>query len=430
MTHPWKSKGETRTIWFYYNPDKRIMEYLTDMRRLINRGILNAYSIAVQNDNQIPSPITLRKSLKNYYDNNTDYAKHHINPVCRSAIAILRSYRKNNDGELKVIRAEKLAMRIDSELTKIEDNQLRITLKPHEYEYIDIIDRNGKYTDYSKYPISEVLLTDNKVCITFRVSTDDKPLINNNIIGFDLNFKSVDYTVIRNNGIVETNSIDTSDIAQAQRDYARKRSKMQKHIINPAKRDRKLKEAKHRQRNITKDKIHKITTEIVKNHSEKTFVFEDLTNIKKEGMKKKNRKRNREDNNRNNKKEEKNNPKSKRFRTDINRWPYRLFQQYVDYKSGNETLYVNPAGTSSECPVCGGRLRHPSWKESKCINCGVTYNRDKLASLSISVRGLYLCGIPFAVSGSASWHSMKNDYLYHPDHVIIENDQRLQERNA
>ena len=56
MTHPWKSKGETRTIWFYYNPDKRIMEYLTDMRRLINRGILNAYSIAVQNDNNLPSP--------------------------------------------------------------------------------------------------------------------------------------------------------------------------------------------------------------------------------------------------------------------------------------------------------------------------------------------------------------------------------------
>jgi hypothetical protein len=25
------------------------------------------------------------------------------------------------------------------------------------------------------------------------------------------------------------------------------------------------------------------------------------------------------------------------------------------------------------------------------------------------------------VSGSASWHSMKNNYLYHPDHVIIEN---------
>ena len=27
---------------------------------------------------------------------NIDYAKHHINPACRNAIAILRSYKKNN----------------------------------------------------------------------------------------------------------------------------------------------------------------------------------------------------------------------------------------------------------------------------------------------------------------------------------------------
>jgi len=51
----------------------------------------------------------------------------------------------------------------------------------------------------------------------------------------------------------------------------------------------------------------------------------------------------------------------------------------------------------------------------------LTYDRDKLASLSISMRGLSLCGTPFAVSGSASWHSMKNSYLYRPDQVIIEN---------
>ena len=39
--------------------------------------------------------------------------------------------------------------------------------------------------------------------------------------------------------------------------------------------------------------------------------------------------------------------RSKRFRTGINRWPYRLFQMFVDYKSKNETLYVDPEGTSS-----------------------------------------------------------------------------------
>ncbi len=286
MSHLWKSKGYKRTISFYYIPDDIILKYLTDMRDLINKAIINAYSIAKSNNNELPSPITLRKSLKKYYDNNIDYAKHHINPACRAAIAMLRSYKKNNNGKLKIIKAKRLAMRIDSELTKIEDNKLRITIRPNEYEYIDIINKNKKYSEYSKYKISEVLLTDKKVCITFITGTDDKPLIRNNIIGFDLNFNSVDYTVIKNDEIVEINTIDTSDIAKTQRDYARKRTKIQRHIKNPAKRDRKLKEAKHRQRNIIRDKLQKLTTEIVKNNKDKTFVFEDLTNIKKNGIKK------------------------------------------------------------------------------------------------------------------------------------------------
>ncbi|MGC8608610.1 MAG: zinc ribbon domain-containing protein [Thermoplasmata archaeon] len=408
MSHLWKSKGDKRTISFYYNPDDNIIKYLEDMRDLINKAIINAYSIAKSNNNELPSPITLRRSLKKYYDNNIDYAKHHINPVCRTAIAILRSYKKNNNGELKIIKAKRLAMRIDSELIKIEDNKLRITIRPNEYEYMPIITKNKKYNEYSKYKISEVLLTDKKVCITFTVGTDDKPLIDNNIIGFDLNFNSVDYTVIKDSEIVETDTIDTSDIAKAQRDYARKRTKIQKHIKNPAKRNRKLKEAKHRQRNVIRDKLQKLTTEIVKDNDDKNFVFEDLTNIKK--------------NKNNKKKNNKNNPnRSKRFRTDINRWPYRLFQRFIDYKSNNKTLYIDPEGTSSECPVCGGKLEHPIWKISKCNNCGLTYDRNRLSSLSISIRGLDLCGTPFTVSGSSSWHFMKNDYLYHPDQVIVEN---------
>ena len=402
MTHPWKSNDEKRTIVFSYIPDNNIIKYLNDVRDLINRAIINAYAIAKSNNNQIPSPIILRKSLKNYYDNNIDYAKHHINPACRNAIAILRSYKKNNNGKLKIIKAKRLAMRIDSELIRIDNNKLRITIRPNEYEYIDIVDKNKKYNEYSKYKISEVLLTDNKVCITFIIGSLNKPLINNNIIGFDLNFKTIDYTIIRDNEIVETNTIDTSDIAKTQRDYARKRTKIQRHIKNPEKRNRKLKESRHRQRNIIRDKLQKLTTKIVNDNSDKTFVFEDLTNIKKEGRKNKNN-------------------KSKRFRTDINTWPYRLFQRFIDYKSKNKTLYVNPEGTSSECPVCGGKLKHPIWKISECSNCGVTFNRDRLSSLSISVRGLHLCGTPFTVSGSSSWDSMKDNYMYHPDHVIIEN---------
>ena len=227
----------------------------------------------------------------------------------------------------------------------------------------------------------------------------------------------LDFAIIKNNEIVETNTINTSHIAKTQRDYARKRTKIQKHIKNPAKRIRKLKEARHRQRNIVRDKLQKLTTGIVKDNEEKTFVFEDLTNIKKKGEKNKDKKHEKDG------KASyvgKKKQRSKRFRTDINIWPYRLFQMFVDYKSKNETLYVDPEGTSSECPVCGGRLKHPIWKISECDNCGVTFDRDRLSSLSIAVRGLHLCGTPFTVSGGAPWDSTKDNYLYRQDQVVIE----------
>jgi len=150
MTHPWKSRGDKRTISFYYDPSDRITEYLNDMMELVNKAVLNAYSIARSDHNELPSPITLRRSLKRYYDDNMDYAKHHINPVCRSALAILRSYKKNNNGSLTIVQAKRLSMRIDSELTRIENNRLRITIRPNEYEYIPIVTKNKKYNEYSK----------------------------------------------------------------------------------------------------------------------------------------------------------------------------------------------------------------------------------------------------------------------------------------
>ena len=81
-------------------------------------------------------------------------------------------------------------------------------------------------------------------------------------------------------------------------------------------------------------------------------------------------------------------------------------------KSPMKTVYVNPRGTSSECPVCGEKVKHPTWRISRCNNCDRDYDRDRLASMAITHRGIDLCGDPFPVSASASWQSMKDEYLY------------------
>ncbi|WP_337860602.1 transposase [Ferroplasma sp.] len=355
------------------------------MKNAIHEGVMKAEELRIING-KIPSPIDLRKEIKPWFDSTYDYAGHHINPVCRSSIAILRSFRKNRKNR-KYPEARKLSMRLDSELVKIVDSTIRITIKPGEYEYIPVNRMNKKWVDYSKYKISEVLITDNIVSISF--SIPDEKIYGNSIIGADLNFNTIDLTTIttEDNQITHVETIPVKNIAKIQNSFSRRRQKLQKHVRNPAKRSRKLKQTKGRQRKRIKDAMHKTSASLVKDNPDASFTFEDLKGIRKSG-----------------------DDKGKKFRTYLR--PYSEFQKMVEYKSKRKTVYVNPRGTSSECPVCGDKLKHPVWKISRCTNCGQDYNRDRLASLAIALRGLDLCGEPFPVSASASWQSMKDEYLY------------------
>jgi len=91
-----------------------------------------------------------------------------------------------------------------------------------------------------------------------------------------------------------------------------------------------------------------------------------------------------------------------------------MYQSIIEYKSSKRTIYVSPRGTSSRCPVCGGKIKHPTWAMSRCEKCGGDYDRNRLASLAILLRGLRLCGQPFAVSADASWQLLRSEYLYTP----------------
>ena len=280
----------------------------------------------------------------------------------------------------------KLSVRLDSELVKIVGDRLRMTIRPGEYEYILINTENKKWKEYSNHGIGEVLITDRVVAISFKFP--GKELSDENV-GIDINFNSIDGTVVNTRGIERAFTEPIPQIARIQNDFSRRRSKIQKHIRNPKKRDKKLKETKGRQRNRIRDALHKLSSKMVSEHLKSSFILEDLRTIR-----------------------ENSNNKSNKLRTYLNRWPYSQFQRMLEYKSKFKTVYVNPEGTSSICPVCGGRLKHPVWKMSRCNKCGRDYDRDRLASLAISLRGLDLCGDPFPVSAESSLSSVKDEYLY------------------
>jgi putative transposase len=60
-------------------------------------------------------------------------------------------------------------------------------------------------------------------------------------------------------------------------------------------------------------------------------------------------------------------------------WFYRRVQFCVEYEArerGLEVVKVNPRGTSSRCPRCGGRLVEDGHRVLSCKKCGFVGDRD------------------------------------------------------
>lgn len=107
---------------------------------------------------------------------------------------------------------------------------------------------------------------------------------------------------------------------------------------------------------------HEVAREVVAKAKEvgaSTIVMEDLENIRRRYRK----------------------GRSKATNGRLNRWGFRKLQRIVEYKAklaGLNVVYVDAKGTSSLCPVCGGRLSPNGHRRLKC-GCGLEEDRDVIA---------------------------------------------------
>ncbi|HHC19092.1 MAG TPA: transposase, partial [Euryarchaeota archaeon] len=59
---------------------------------------------------------------------------------------------------------------------------------------------------------------------------------------------------------------------------------------------------------------------------------------------------------------------------------------------GIRVIYVDPAQTSSLCPICGERLSPNGHRIMKCKNCGFSADRDIIGSWNIRLTALKMWG--------------------------------------
>ena len=301
------------------------------------------------------------------------FRAHHVSEIYRRAKEVVESTRKNN-GSKPILR--KLTARIHTLDYKLDLDKKTIKmavlhdkwveLKLEWYSYLN------KYLDGSWKP-GEILLSYRygRILVYITFHRDVVPREPRVVMGVDLNFNNITYTIIDlNSNLVSMGVIPFRGLSRALH-YRKLAEKLQrKHPKNW----RFLKWARRirarwlsRARNILVDSAHYVSKRLVEVAREynAVIVFEDLEEIKRN-----------------------NNGGGKRLSWMKPLWCYQRIQEYTEYKAlleGIKTIYVNPAKTSKKSP----NNRKIKFINYRFVELGDTVtSRDVVASWNLALRGL------------------------------------------
>ena len=300
------------------------------------------------------------------------FRAHHVSEIYRRAREVVGST-KRNGGSKPVLRRltariHPLDYKLDLSTKTVKVAVLHdrwVELKLKWYSYLD------KYLDGSWKP-GEVLVSYRcgrfYIYITFH--RDAVPREPQAVMGVDLNFRNVTYTVVDLGGnLISMGIIPFRGLKRAlhlrklaeglQRRYPRNWRflrwvrRVRARWLNKA-------------RNILVDAAHLVSKRLVELAKEynAVIVFEDLEKIKESGN------------------------GSGKLSWERPMWCYRRVQEYTEYKALLEcirTIYVNPAGTSRRSPN-GKKLEYINYR---LVQLGETItSRDVVASWNLALRGL------------------------------------------
>ncbi|MEM1605365.1 MAG: transposase [Fervidicoccaceae archaeon] len=273
---------------------------------------------------------------------------------------MLKTYRKKHkEGKPE---AKKLFMQLDPQLYKFYGDRIRVSVRPREFLFINL-----KFGEYQKkfidawkewkLKVGEIRINENKVIIPFKKSVDLQNT--KDWIAIDINESNI--TAVSSNPHFLRLDHELRTIHTTYFNIRRRIQKLAKHKPKTAK--RLMKKYSGREKNRSRDLCHKISRKIVdfaRQHS-LGIVMEDLKGIRKRIN------------------------YGRMLNRRLHSWNFRRLQFYVEYKAkleGLPVVYVSPRGTSSLCPVCGGRLALNGHRQMKC-KCGYEGDRDVIACLNM-----------------------------------------------
>ncbi|AAL81139.1 transposase [Pyrococcus furiosus DSM 3638] len=333
-------------------------------REIVNFLISYAY------ENNITSFYRLKKeTYKNLRKEYPELPSHYHYTAIDMATKIYRGYRKRRGKAKGKPVFKKEVIMLDDHLFKL-DFEKRIVKLSTPSGRIELEFYPAKYHEKFKgWKVGQAWLvkTPKGLFINVVFSREVEIREPENFIGVDLNENNVTLCLPKGEFI----QIITHE-REIRTGYFVKRRKIQKNLRVGKKREELLEKYGSRERNRVDDLYHKLANKIVE-LAEKYggIALEDLTEIRD----------------------------SIRYSAELNgrlhRWSFRKLQRIIEYKAklrGIKVIFVNPAYTSTLCPICGGKLSPNGHRVLKC-KCGFEADRDVVGSWNVRLKALKMWGV-------------------------------------
>ncbi|HEV2118635.1 MAG TPA: transposase [Candidatus Bathyarchaeia archaeon] len=339
-----------------YQASEDLLWLLDEFRRVVNVCVMIGIERNISSLKSLASAAysSLSRNIPSYY---------RLGAIS-TATGILRNYRKakrKNSGTI-VPYARKMMLTTNYGF-KIENNLLRLPIKPRQYIYVKLNDHTMKAL--SGFEVRAVTVTPQSLSISHsRESIEIEP---EGYLGIDLNLNNV--TIASTEGTVRTFDLSKATSIKSTYRYVKGRFTRNDARI----RVRVYSKYGKKQRNRVQPLLHSVSKRIVEEARSKRYgiVLEKLTGIRRLYRK--------------------GNGQARSYRARMNSWSYGELQRQIEYKAGWEGLKVNyvPArNTSKRCSICGYKTLESTRRRLWCPHCGAVLDRDENAARNIAAGGL------------------------------------------
>lgn len=344
---------KTKAVRFDYQSSAEVLSLLETFRRMCNDAVRVA--LAKKPKNRFALIELSYNRLKEY-----GLHTHYILSACEVAYS---AYKNKNRKSNPYFRRPFL--KLDNQTYKLDYLLLRIPTAPRRYLFLTLFGSvyHRSFLANKDLKRGSVIVTESSVVVTFSKKIVSIATIGK--MGVDINERNVTWSDSLGDSTME----DTSEVCEVKEQYKEIRAR----IARRTRQDRRillrlLGKYGKRERNRTTQRIHLISKAIVKHAKENrlSILMENLTGIRKMYRK--------------------GNGQGASFRGRMNSWQFYEVRRQVEYKAlweGITVIYVNPRGTSRNCPDCGSHVVPLQGRKLFCAACDKIWDRDVLASLNI-----------------------------------------------